>query len=238
MKKKKSRSLNWLVNILLICLLLIGLALVFNNQIKNFLIKQNGSSYSVSNADLKDIEKNMDKEATFDFDAVEPASTEAVVKAQFESKNLPVIGGIAIPNVEINLPIFKGLANEALLYGAGTLSPTQKMGAGNYALASHRAQNPQLLFTPLEKVKIGDLIYLTDLKNVYTYKASMTDRVEPTDVYLLDEVPNKTMITLITCGEMEGVTRRIVQGELQSVTPMNEADESMLAAFNMEQRTF
>lgn len=70
----------------------------------------------------------MEAEATFDFDAVEPASSEAVLRAQLSNKALPVIGGVAVPSVGINLPIFKGLANEALLYGAGTLSPTQKWG--------------------------------------------------------------------------------------------------------------
>ncbi len=74
---------------------------------------------------------------------MEPASSEAVLRAQLSNKALPVIGGVAVPSVGINLPIFKGLANEALLYGAGTLSPTQN-GEGNYALASHRAQSPDL----------------------------------------------------------------------------------------------
>ncbi|EAC9291029.1 class A sortase, partial [Listeria monocytogenes] len=171
-------------------------------------------------------------------DAVEPASSEAVLRAQLSNKALPVIGGVAVPSVGINLPIFKGLANEALLYGAGTLSPTQKMGEGNYALASHRAQSPELLFTPLDDVAIGAAIYVTDLENIYTYTATSSVRVDPTDVYLLDEVEGRKMITLITCGEMGGVTRRVIQGDLESVTPVDEATDEMLAAFNMAQRTF
>ncbi len=36
-------------------------------------------------------------------------------------KELPVVGNIAIPEVGINLPIFKGLGNTTeLTYGAGT----------------------------------------------------------------------------------------------------------------------
>ena len=149
-----------------------------------------------------------------------------------------MIGGVAIPSVAINLPIFKGLSNEALLYGAGTLSTTQKMGEGNYALDSHSAQSPDLLFTPLDDVAIGATIYITDLENIYTYTATSTVRVQPTDVYLLDEVAGRKMITLITCGEMGGVTRRVVQGDLESVTPVADATDEMRAAFNMEQRTF
>ena len=43
------------------------------------------------------------------------------------------------------------------------------MGEGNYALASHRAQSPDPLFTPLDDVAIGATIYITDLENIYTY---------------------------------------------------------------------
>lgn len=238
MRKKKSRLSNWLSNLFLLVLLLIGLALIFNNQIKNYFIEQTGEAYAVGTIDRSEVEKNMEAEATFDFDAVEPASSEAVLRAQLSNKALPVIGGVAVPSVGINLPIFKGLANEALLYGAGTLSPTQKMGEGNYALASHRAQSPELLFTPLDDVAIGAAIYVTDLENIYTYTATSSVRVDPTDVYLLDEVEGRKMITLITCGEMGGVTRRVIQGDLESVTPVDEATDEMLAAFNMAQRTF
>ena len=238
MRKKKRRLSNWLSNLFLLLLLLIGLALIFNNQIKNYFIKQTGEAYAVGTIDRSDVEKNMEAEATFDFDAVEPASSEAVLRAQLSNKALPVIGGVAVPSVGINLPIFKGLANEALLYDAGTLSPTQKMGEGNYALASHRAQSPELLFTPLDDVAIGAAIYVTDLENIYTYTATSSVRVDPTDVYLLDEVEGRKMITLITCGEMGGVTRRVIQGDLESVTPVDEATDEMLAAFNMAQRTF
>jgi sortase A len=236
--KKKKRFRRWLSNLFLLLLLLVGLVLVFNNQIKNFFIKQTGDAYAVSEISRADVEKNMEADTTFDFDAVAPASSEAVLRAQLSNKVLPVIGGVAIPSVAINLPIFKGLSNEALLYGAGTLSPTQQMGEGNYALASHRAQSPELLFTPLDDVAIGATIYITDLENIYTYTATSTVRVEPTDVYLLDEVEGRKMITLITCGEMGGITRRVVQGDLQAVTPVAEATSDMLAAFNMAQRTF
>lgn len=236
--KKKKRFRRWLSNLFLLLLLLVGLVLVFNNQIKNFFIKQTGDAYAVSEISRADVEKNMEADTTFDFDAVEPASSEAVLRAQLSNKVLPVIGGVAIPSVAINLPIFKGLSNEALLYGAGTLSPTQQMGEGNYALASHRAQSPELLFTPLDDVAIGATIYITDLENIYTYTATSTVRVEPTDVYLLDEVEGRKMITLITCGEMGGITRRVVQGDLQAVTTVAAATSDMLAAFNMAQRTF
>jgi sortase A len=37
---------------------------------------------------------------------------------------------------------------------------------------------------------------------------------------------------------MNAVTRLVVQGELEKVTPMKKATKEMKAAFNMETRTF
>lgn len=237
-KKKKSRVKNWLINIFLLLLLVAGLGLVFNEQIKNKLIETNGEKYSVAKVTPKEIEENKAKDAPFDFDAVQPASTEAVIRAQLSNKRLPVIGGVAVPTVGINLPIFKGLSNEGLLWGAGTLFPDQVMGEGNYALASHRAFEPGLLFEPLGNVNEGDPIYLTDLVNVYTYKIVLKVRVQPTEVQYLDVIPDKKLVTLITCGENEGITRIIVQGELQSVTTVDKAEKGAVDAFSLEEKTY
>ncbi|MGX7243843.1 class A sortase [Enterococcus quebecensis] len=235
--KKKNRKRNWLINIFLFLLLIVGLALVFNTQIRNMLIQQNGKSYAIKNLTPEEIKKNNEKDTTFDFAAVESLSTEAVLKAQLENKNLPVIGAVALPDVKINLPIFRGLDNVVLLTGAGTMKPDQEMGKGNYALASHRVQDMISLFSPLEYSKPGELIYTTDLNNVYTYKINYVEKIDPSRVELIDDVPGKKMITLITCGDMNAITRIAVQGELESVTPIKEATKEMTEAFQMEQMT-
>lgn len=236
-KKRKSKKRNWIINILLFLLLLIGLALIFNTQIRNFLIQKNGDSYALKNITRKDIEDNEKADTTFDFAAVESLSTEAVLRAQFENKNLPVIGAVALPSVKINLPIFKGLDNVVLLTGAGTMKADQEMGKGNYALASHRVQDMVSLFSPLEYAQTGELIYITDLSNVYTYKITSVQKVDPSRIDLIEDVPNKKMVTLITCGDMQATTRIAVQGELSAVTPADKATSEMVKAFQMEQLT-
>ena len=50
--------------------------------------------------------------------------------------------------------------------------------------------------------------------------------------------PDKQQVTLITCGEIEGVTRIIVQGDLVAMTPVDNATNTMRKAFEMEQRTY
>lgn len=223
---------------LLVLLLIIGILLIFNEQIGDFFVKKTGENYAIWKLTKENIDENNNKKVNFDFDKVQSMTTENVLKSQVNKTDLPVIGGIAIPAVSINLPIFKGIDNISLLYGAGTLSPNQRMGEGNYALASHRASNPQLLFTPLEDLKINDKIYLVDLDNVYTYKAKFKQKVAPTETQLLNVEEGKKIVTLITCGDMDGITRLVVQGELENVTSMEDATTEMKVAFDLPTKTF
>ena len=182
-----------------------------------------------------EIKKNQKKKASFDFQAVKPVSLDAVIKNQLSSTNLPTIGKVAIPSVNIGLPILKGLANENLLVGAGTLAEDQVMGERNYALASHRMFDESLLFTPLDHLKIGEKIYITDLTTIFIYQSFNNLKVDPHRIDLLnDPLPDqKPMITLITCGEMAGETRRIVQGELVETLPFETAPDEIKQVFTM-----
>lgn len=77
------------------------------------------------------------KKSSFDFSAVKSVDFQSVLSSQFNSQDLPVIGEIAIPDLKINLPIFKGVGNTLLIYGAGTMKDEDIMGQGNYSLAGH-----------------------------------------------------------------------------------------------------
>ncbi|MGU8313034.1 class A sortase [Clostridium perfringens] len=238
MKIKESKTRRYLINILLVTMTIIGIILILNDQIKDYFIKRNSRKYSVENLEINDIKKNKEMPTSFDFDNVKEIDSKSVFMEQYKNKELPAIGGIAIPSVGINLPIFKGLSNEALIYGAGTMSKDQVMGKGNYSLASHHTKNPELLFTPLEKVKVGEKIYLTDLENIYVYDITSNQKVSPDSVHVLDEIPGKNIVTLVTCGESEGITRIVVQGDLISITPLNKSTQDMKNAFNIDSKTY
>lgn len=235
---KRQKIKNRIINSVLFLLFLVGLALIFNQPIKNFLLKLSKDDYQVAAISRDQIADGLAQEATFDFEQVKPVDLDAVIRAQLSGKVLPVIGGVAVPSIEVQLPIFKGLNNDALLFGAGTFDPNQKMGEGNYSLASHRIEDTTILFTRLDEVKLEETVYLTDLENIYTYTVTVSKRIEPTEVEVLDVIEGKTMVTLITCGEREGVTRWLVQGKLSGITSVKKATKEMLAAFSMEQQTF
>ncbi|UZM99972.1 class A sortase [Lysinibacillus sp. MHQ-1] len=50
------------------------------------------------------------------------------------------------------------------------MKPNQHLGQGNYALAGHYFEEKDILFSPLYQTQIGDIIYVTDMSNVYEYK--------------------------------------------------------------------
>ena len=160
--------------------------------------------------------------------------------SQWDAQKLPVIGGIAIPEVEINLPIFKGLDNVNLFYGAGTMKPDQKMGEGNYSLASHHiftAENAsQMLFSPLVNAKAGMKIYLTDKDKVYTYEITEVKRVTPDRVDEIEDRDGVKEITLVTCVDYNATERIIVKGIFKESKAYSETSEDILKAFNQPYR--
>ena len=69
-KPSKGRVKRWIANFFLFLLLLVGLALIFNEQIKDYFVKNTGDKYAIANVTKDEIKKNNEKEASFDFDAV------------------------------------------------------------------------------------------------------------------------------------------------------------------------
>ncbi|MDT2764916.1 class A sortase [Enterococcus asini] len=228
MKKIKRLSLN----LLLITLFFTGLVLIFNFQIRSYLLNKQVQQYDIANYSKKDLEDNLKRKGNFDFDSVESISNELVLKAQFKNSDLPIIGGIAIPDVKLSLPIYKGLDNISLLSGAGTMKSNQQMGERNYALASHSAKGKIILFSPLEFISLKEKIYVTDLKNIYIYQVSLKEKVDPSKVEVIDDIPNKEMITLVTCGDLEAVTRLIVQGTLIDTVEFKNANQYIQSLFS------
>lgn len=239
-KKKTLREL--LRKVLFVIIILVSLALIFNSKIRDMLVVWNTNKYQVSQVSKEAIADNQKSEGNFDFSSVNSVSSEAVLASQWNSQQLPVIGGIAIPELEINLPIFKGVDNVNLLYGAGTMKPDQKMGEGNYSLASHhifQGENAgQLLFSPLSNAKNGMKIYLTDKDKVYTYEIREVKKVTPDRVDEIDDREGVKEITLVTCEDKDAIERIIVKGDLKEVKEFSETPEQIANAFSKPYKQF
>ncbi|AFW91663.1 sortase SrtA [Lactococcus cremoris subsp. cremoris UC509.9] len=233
--KNKKRKYNWLLNTFIVLLFIVGLVLIFNKPIRNMMIATKSNHYQLQNVSKEKIGKNKKADVSFDFAAVKSVDFQSVLSNQFDSQPLPVIGGIAIPELNINLPIFKGVGNTSLLYGAGTMKGDQVMGEGNYTLAGHNmtgfTSDLSILFTPLEKAKAGMSIYVTDKNNVYQYKIDKIDVVTPEHVEVLNDTPGKKEITLVTCADAESTHRIIVHGTFVDEKAYDKVTDSVKNAF-------
>lgn len=78
--------------------------------------------------------------------------------------------------------------------------------------------NRGILFSPLGQAAVGQKVYLTDMKRVYTYKITTKTTVNEHEVQWVDDVAGKKLVTLITCASpTEGeVDRIVVQATLEA----------------------
>lgn len=226
-KKNKASTKAIVIRILAVILLLVGVALIFNKQISHQIISHNQTS-KLNTISKQSVEQNQKKKGMFDFSKVKEVSFSQVAKSA--SKNdAYAIGALAIPDVNMRLPICLGMSDAAMTTGGGTMRPDQKMGQGNYPLAGHYMTAKGILFSPLEDVKKGELVYLTNLKKVFTYKIYMKKKVNPYAVYLVNNT-KKPIVTLITCAD-GGVNRWAVRGNLVKTTNATKAN---LKVFNLK----
>ena len=234
--KKKVKLRNFIINCAVFLLFLVALALIFNSSIRNMIMVWHTNQYQVSKVSKEEIKQNKAVESSFEFSEVQSLSTEAVINAQWQAQKLPVIGGISIPDVSMNLPIFKGLDNVGLYYGAGTMKEDQQMGQGNYALASHHVFGitgaSDMLFSPLDRAKIGMKIYITDKEKIYTYTISSIESVAPERVDVINDTEGVAEITLVTCEDAAATSRTIVKGTLESTIDYDKAPKDILDAFS------
>ena len=218
-------------------LLLVGMALLLVQPAQTYMLQQGVTASLEQSKDITRAEVAQNEErtedVTFKFEEVEPLSLENIVKYQGQGGRYSM-GQVAIPELNMKIPIYKGVSNYVLATGAGTMKENQKMGEGNYALASHNYFGDKtILFSPLVDAKQGMKIYTTDLENIYEYEITSVDIIEPTKVSVIYDQKDKTEITLITCDDLNATNRYCVKGKFVTKYPAKGASQTVLSAFNI-----
>lgn len=218
-------------------LLLVGVALLLVQPAQTYMLQQGVTasleqSKEITRTEVAENEERTE-DVTFKFEEVEPLSLENIVKYQGQGGRYSM-GQIAIPELNMKIPIYKGVSNYVLATGAGTMKENQKMGEGNYALASHNYFGDKtILFSPLVDAKQGMKIYTTDLENIYEYEITSVDIIEPAKVSVIYDQKDKTEITLITCDDLNATNRYCVKGKFVTKYPAKGASQTVLSAFNI-----
>lgn len=131
--------------------------------------------------------------------------------------DVPVAFGISVS--EVDAAMLRGIAQFSIP-GANAL-PGQ---IGNLVLSGHSAgdiySNNQykFIFSGLERLEVGDLIYVNYESVRYTYQMTKREVVEPTDVAALIYETDKPMLTLITCTPL-GTSRYRLLITAEQISP-------------------
>lgn len=113
-----------------------------------------------------------------------------------------LMGHVEIPKIDVNLPIYAGTTEEVLGKGAGHLEGSSLPVGGentHTVITAHRGLAQAVMFRQLDKLKVGDVFYITNLKETMAYEVDKIVTIAPTDFSHILVVPNKDYATLLTC---------------------------------------
>ena len=127
--------------------------------------------------------------------------------------NNGIMGYIMIPAINIDLPIYHGTTGAAMEKGAGHMEGTSLPvgGVGTHAVISaHSGMASAKLFTDLDKLKLGDMFFITVCNQKLAYEVDNIAVVEPTDIDLIRVDTQQDYVTLLTCTPYGVNTHRLL----------------------------
>ena len=113
-----------------------------------------------------------------------------------------VVAYLTIPRMEIQLPVLLGANSENMRLGAGHLTHTSYPIGGentNCVLAAHRGYARTAMFRDIEKLQIGDPLYLQNFREILAYRVSEIRVIYPHEVEHLYIREGQDLLTLLTC---------------------------------------
>lgn len=127
---------------------------------------------------------------------------DAKYQAQLNPTNNGIMGFVEIDAIRVKLPIYHGTDESVLQVGVGHIEGTSLPvgGTGTHsAISGHRGLPSAMLFTDLDKLKVGDTFRIHTLDQVLTYRVDQIQVVEPSDLTALEIDPEQDYCTLVTC---------------------------------------
>ena len=143
-------------------------------------------------------------------------------KISFEEKQIDlskygfnnnIIGFIRIPSINVKLPIYLGASLKNMNYGAVHLTGTSYPIGGintNSVIAAHRAYYKAKMFRDIDKIKIGDYLYIDIFNETLKYNAVKIDIINPMDFNKLTIVDGKDIVTIMSCHPYKSREKRYV----------------------------
>lgn len=113
-----------------------------------------------------------------------------------------LIGFLTIPRINETLPLYLGANESNMTKGAVHLTQTSYPIGGintNVVIAAHRGYYQANMFRQIDKLEIGDFVYIKNFRESLAYRVVETKIISPdaiSEVLIRDQ---KDMITLLSC---------------------------------------
>lgn len=127
--------------------------------------------------------------------------------------NNGVMGSIDIPKINANLPIYHGTSDEVLNIGIGHVQFSSLPVGGlntHSVLTGHRGLPNSKLFTRLDELNEGDYFFIKVLNQTLAYQVKEIQVIKPEETDKLMIVPEKDLVSLVTCTPYGINTHRLV----------------------------
>jgi sortase A len=198
--------MKWLAYLLIV----IGLSTIFYPKVKSMYFSYQEKQLledwesTATNSEIQQSYQQLD-------DVFSEKNRPKVQKQEPPNKYGSIIGKMSINKIDLTIPIMEGASQQNLKVAAGHLKGTAPIGEiGNSAIAAHRSYTYGKQFNRLPEVKTGDLIQIETRNKRLSFKVTDMVLVLPTDLSVLQNKQDKTMITLITCHPMKNPTHRYI----------------------------
>lgn len=245
-KNLQNKKTSWLFFILIFLLAAVGIGLTvypmlaasYNESVRSEVHSQYAEI--ILEEDTSQIDALL--QAAYDYnrklflgeiDRLEPAENGYFEQLKLESTR--VMAYINIPRINVTLPIYHGIGNDALSDGCGHL-PQSSLPVGGMnthsVISAHTGMADSPMFSDLQLLTVGDIFQIEILGQVLTYQIQAEDDI---NVVLPHEVSNiqiqngKDLCTLVTCTPF-GINshRLLVRGHRIPTPETNEEIQQLI----------
>jgi sortase A len=135
--------------------------------------------------------------------------------AGFPATELPdgLVGSIRIPAMDVSLPLYLGSTEQNMLKGATVMyASSAPLGEtdSNCVVAAHRGFSSGYMFNYIERLMVGDHVYISTPWQNLDYVVTAFKVVDPDDVESVRIQPGRDMVTLLTCHPHPQHTHRLL----------------------------
>ena len=113
-----------------------------------------------------------------------------------------IIGVLEIPAMELTMPVYLGASDDHLAAGAAVLGNTSAPIGGtntNCVIAGHRGWKGADYFRHIDRLRVGDIVKLTNLWETLTYTVADIQIIQPHEVEKIKIQQGRDLLTLLTC---------------------------------------